>query len=243
MNRSLPPILLIAIFAGAAAGAAVSLALMPPAQNSTEPAVTGAADARLDDLTDALARLELRLQEMDLANSEVTSRMNRLEESESEREAPPDEAMDDALARAGINMLGGRAGQVRLGGSPMIAFGSGKGAQLMGLSEEEKWNTLREELALDSYQESELKRIQEEMQAELKDIFKIDPETGTLAAKLDISKMMEARKNADEKVKNLLSGQQYEKYRKEGYGSALGMGGGVAVSYTSISTPRDRQGK
>ena len=169
--------------------------------------------------------------------------MNRLEESESEREAPPDEAMDDALARAGINMLGGRAGQVRLGGSPMIAFGSGKGAQLMGLSEEEKWNKLREELALDSYQESELKRIQEEMQAELKDIFKIDPETGTLAAKLDITKMVEARKNADEKVKNLLSGQQYEKYRKEGYGSALGMGGGVAVSYTSISSPRDRQGK
>ncbi len=240
MNRGLLPILLIAIFAGAAAGAAISLALMPPAPSTTEPAATGAADARLADLTDALARLELRLAEIDLANSEVTSRMNRLEESGTPREASPDVAMEDALAEAGVNLPGGRSSQVRLGGAPMISFGSGKGAQLMSLPEEEKWNQLREELALDSYQESELKRIQEEMQAEIKDIFEIDPETGTLAAKLDIPKMMEARRNADEKVKNLLSGQQYEKFRKEGYGSALGMGGGIAVSYTSISTPRDR---
>jgi hypothetical protein len=242
MNKSILPILILAVFAGAAAGAAVSLALKPQARESAVSAPTLAADARTDDLTDAVARLELRLEEIDLAGSEVTGRVNRLEESESQRAAAVESA-ENVLDMSGVTSPVGPGGQVRMGGAPMIGFGSGKGMQLMGLSEDERWARLREELALDSYQESELKRIGEEMQAEIKDIFKIDPETGTLAGKLDLGKMMGARTKADEKVKNLLSAQQYEKYRKEGYSSALGMGGGVAISYTSTSVPRDRQGK
>ena len=248
MNKSILPILILAVFAGAAAGAAVSLALKPEARDSTDSAPTVAADARIDDLTDAVARLELRLEEIDLAGSEFTGRVNRLEESESRRAAAVESAENAITASGMTSPVGpggqvGVGGQVRMGGAPMIGFGSGKGMQLMGLSEDERWARLREELALDSYQESELKRIAEEMQSEIKDIFKIDPDTGTLAGKLDLGKMIGARTKADEKVKNLLSAQQYEKYRKEGYSSALGMGGGVAVSYTSTSIPRDRQGK
>jgi hypothetical protein len=240
MSRSVLPVLLLAIFAGDAAGAAVSIVLRPDAANSAAPAVTRATDARLDDLRDTVAALEMRIEELKLADSEAISRMNRLEEEEqvrSERGGQIDESTVPGVP-------GLPPDQVRLGGAPFIGFGAGRGAQLMGLSEEEKWTRLREELALDSYQEGELKRIQQEMQAEIKDIFKIDPETGTLAGKLDVGKIMEARKNADERVKNLLSEQQYEKYRQEGYANALGTGGGVEIySTTSISTPRERQGK
>jgi hypothetical protein len=89
-----------------------------------------------------------------------------------------------------------------------------------------------------------LKLIRDEMQAEIKDIFKIDPDTGTLAGRIDLKKIMEARRHADEKVKNLLSEQQYEKYQREGYGNVLGTGGaGVAVSYTTIGAPRTTDGK
>ena len=243
MNRSVLPVLVLAIFAGAAAGAGVSLLLKSSEGTSAAPAKTVAADARIEDLQATVAALELRIEEMKLADSEFASRVNRLEEAEARQDAVSGQTDEGGVVSGGVGGINSPARQIRLGGAPFVAFGSGKSAQFMGLSEEEKWDKLREELALDSYQESELKRIGQEMSAAVKDIFKIDPETGTLAGKLDIGKVMESRKNADEKVKNLLSAQQYEKYRKEGYGNALGMGSGVAVSYTSISTPRDRQGK
>ncbi len=243
MNRSVLPVLLLAIFAGAAAGAAVSLTLKSNPAGPATPSAPAAGDARLSRLGDTVAALELRLEEMELANSDLLTRVNVLEESEAGMPSQGPRTGPGMVGQGGSGAPSSRSGQIRMGGAPFVAFGSVRGAPLAGLSEEEKWLKLREELALDSYQESELKRIRQEMQTELKDIFKIDPETGTLAGRLDVQKMMEARRSADEKVKNLLSEQQYEKYRKEGYGSALGMGGGVAVSYTSISTPRERRGK
>lgn len=243
MNRSVLPVLILAIFAGAAAGAAVSLTLQSVPAGPVTPAGTVADDARLSDLKDTVAALQLRIEEMKLANADLLSRMSELEESGAAPIVADPRIDEDLVISGGMGGPAGRNGRIRMGGAPFIGFGSGRGAQLAGLSEDELWLKLREELSLDSYQETELKRIRQEMQAGLKDIFKIDPETGTLAGKLDIGKMMKSRKDADEKVKNLLSEQQYEKYRKEGYGSALGMGGGVAVSYSSISTPRERQGK
>jgi len=60
--------------------------------------------------------------------------------------------------------------------------------------------------------------------------------------RLDFGKMMEARKESNERVKNLLSESQYEKYRSEGYGAPLGLGGASIVS-TAVVTPGSDEDK
>jgi hypothetical protein len=235
MSRHTLPTLILAIFAGAAAGAAVSLALNPRVDAPPAPTESVSADARIDDLNEAVAALERRMEEMQLADSDVSSRLTELEQAEE----PPARQASGVVAPDGVHVP---RSQVRLGGAPFV-FGAGKGAALMSLPEEEKWQKLREELSLDSYQETELKRIRDEMQTQVREAFSFDSDTGTLTGKPDLAQLMEARKNANEKVKNLLSEDQYEKYRKEGYGNAIGLGSSMAVSYTSISTPRDHQGK
>lgn len=123
--------------------------------------------------------------------------------------------------------------------------GMGKMAELMALPEEERWAKIREDLSLDAYQESELKRIAEEVKADSMS-FLADRSDGE--AKFDpmefIGKMVEKRKKTREQVKNLLSENQMKKFDEGGYGAAMGLGTtSVAVSYGNLGSPSEPRDK
>ena len=140
------------------------------------------------------------------------------------------------VALPGPGSVVGPGGLVRLG-----SFG--KAAELMALPEEERWAKIREDLALDAWQEDELKRLAQEMNEASKKMFSPEAvEEGNLAS--TIGKVMELRKKTNERVKNLLSDDQYEKYKAGGYGAAMGLGSAsVAISYTATSLPSDPEDK
>jgi hypothetical protein len=210
-----------------------------------EPAVT-------EELEETVAMLRRRLDELDMQASDTATRTSRLER-DLETIAPEgtlaagtisdEDVWTEALKGHKVS-LGGKDGKlVSVNGAPLLRLGGfGKAGELMRLSEDERWAKLREDLSLDSYQESELKQIRSDMQAEMKDMVKVDPDTGKMTASFDFKKYKEARDRADERVKNLLGKDQYDKFQSGGYAAALGMGGhSVAVSYsTSTITPKDK---
>ena len=133
---------------------------------------------------------------------------------------------------------------MKMSGRPMIGLaGPGRGFKLASLPEEEKWAKLREELSLDSYQETELKQIAADYKKAMSEMFTTE-DGGFKIGKLDLMKIMKAKTDADKRVKNLLSEEQYKKFQKENYGSAVGLGGSTTVSVsTSFGSGDSSEGK
>jgi len=257
MVRSGALILILALFAGAAAGTAVQFLLPPAGDSASSPVADESLKADLDDLRTEVARLRQRSEESTLALDDARGQIRALEAevakaAQSAKTAQFANAGEAQSARTfeilpgkGIEMLEPGGTVVKMGGAPIRLGGMGKAFELLKLTEEERWAKAREELSLDSYQEEELKRIRDEARAAAKDMMKIDPDTGQMTGKIDLGKIFAARNKAEEQVKNLLTEDQYKKYRKGGYGNVLGTGGGgmTVTTFSGFSTSEDDRGK
>jgi hypothetical protein len=250
MPRSTLFLAVLALFAGASGGVAATLLLLADGPGASRAEAPPAAPADTENLKETVAQLKRRLAELELQSSdnarEIRS-LDRRERSETASAAPSASfPTEEEWARAAqsafkVTVKDGKAINFSKGPIVRLAGGFGKGGELMRLSEEDRWAKIREALHLDSYQESELKQIQKDLRAEMQDMFKMDPDTGKLTSSLDFKKFREARDRADERVKNLLSQDQYDKFKKDGYSAALGMGGSsYAISYTSTTIGEEK---
>ena len=232
-------VVILAVFAGAAAGMAVQLLGGDPGDSEsapTSPAVTAAEHSEVEDIA---RRGETRLDDVEIAiealrseNSALKAEIADLREKLATVEETTAETAN--LPAAGMKVFGPDGEPVKFQGSPgLMKFApAGKGYKLAGLNEDEKWAKLREELSLDSYQETELKQIAADYKQAMSEMFKTE-DGGFKIGKIDLGKIMKAKTDADERVKNLLSEAQYEKYEKEDYGAAIGLGGSTKVSVTT----------
>jgi hypothetical protein len=257
MGRSTLFILVMVAAAGAAGGVAAHLLAR------TDPPIEAHADAppppqRSEGFRPSLEewkalQLEVRglreqLAEVTAKLSEASTRLEEVAAQEPLEGVRPQEAVAKLLesARDGSHVTALPGKVVSLSGSTpgvLKLGGLGKGAELLTLPEEEKWTRIREDLSLDAWQEDELKRLAEENRQAAEKMFL--PEGGEeVDFPTAIGKLMEQRKKSTERVKNLLSDEQYEKFRDGGYGAAIGLGTtSVAVSYSSTAIPKDADGK
>jgi len=249
MSRSPITVVLLALFAGAAAGMAVQLVDSgsdSPVTGPTADAGRNAKQVEVENLVnrdaDRITQTEIAIEELKSVNSElrdlVAAQAKRIEELEKGAgSAGP-------LAPGGMQVMGPDGKPMQTTGRPMMRFGTpGKGFKLASLPEEEKWAKLREELSLDSYQESELKQIAADYKKAMSEMFTTEG-GGFKIGKLDLGKILKAKTDTDERVKNLLSEEQYKKYQKENYGAAMGMGGSTTVSVsTSFGSDGSSEGK
>jgi len=250
MARSTFMVVLLAVFAGAAAGMAVQFLSPGPEAVVTGPAADAGRDAKQTEVenlvnrdADRITQTEIAVEELRSENADlrtlIAAQAKRIEEFEESAGATGDRSGSD------LKIMGPDGKPISLGGHPtMMRFGSpGKGFKLAGLPEEEKWARLREGLSLDSYQETELKQIAIDYRKTMNDMFKTGDD-GFKIGSIDLGKIMKARTDADERVKNLLSEEQHKKYEKENYGAAVGIGGSTTVSVsTSFGTTGSSEGK
>ncbi|MEN8151440.1 MAG: hypothetical protein ABFS86_16610 [Planctomycetota bacterium] len=240
MARSSLMVVILAVFAGAAAGMAVQLFDAETPATGPGPATGGVSEAEHSEVENLVHRGSDRIRdaeiEIERLRSEIASLQDQLtaqaDEFEAFAKASGERGPDD------FTVIGPDGEPVKMRGAtrlPVMRLGGGKGFKLAGLPEEEKWAKLREELALDSYQESELKQIAVDYRKAMSDMFKTENTGGGTVSfgKIDLGKIMKARTDADERVKNLLSEQQHEKFKKENYGAAIGLGGATSVSVST----------
>jgi hypothetical protein len=248
MARSSLLVVLLAVFAGAAAGMAVQFLGDRTPEVGPGPAADAASDAKQSEIEGLVHRDADRIRdaeiEIETLRSEISSLQDQLAKHAESIEAYVN--ADGAAPTGEITMMGPDGKPVKVDphqSLPMMRIGGGKGYELARLPEEEKWAKLREELSLDSYQESELKQIAKDYQKAMSDMFKVDESgggSGSLSlGKIDLGKIMKARKDADERVKNLLSEEQNEKFRNENYGAAIGLGGATTVSVSTTFEPSE----
>jgi hypothetical protein len=244
MTKSPVLVILLAVFAGAAAGMAVQLTdlgTQAPDTGLTADAGRNAKQIEVENLVnrdaDRITQAEIAIEELKSLNADLRDQLaaqaERIEElSEASGSSQP-------LAGGGMQVVGPDGEPMKMVNRPIVGFGSaGRGFKLASLPEEEKWAKLREELSLDSYQESELKQIAADYKKAMSEMFTTE-DGGFKIGKLDLMKIMKAKTDSEKRVKNLLSEQQYEKYRKEGYGSAVGLGGNTTVSVSTSFGDRD----
>jgi hypothetical protein len=242
MARNSLFIVLVAFCAGATGGIAATLLLSGGDRAPDSVDSAPAAPSQGAEVAETVASLKKRMDELELKSSSNAMRATRLEKDvESIAELPRQQGVhfptEEEWTKAAQGSLGiaGKDGKVFR--APVVRIGGiGKAGELMGMNEDDLWAKLREELHLDSYQETELKQIRKDMKAEMRELFKVD-EGHT--PKFDKKKFDEIRKRGDERVKNLLSADQYKKFKDEGYSSALGMGGNsfaISITSTSIET-------
>lgn len=252
MPRNTFFLVVLALCAGASGGIAAQLLFRGGDPGAGPEAAAPAAPVETEELEETIAQLKRRVAELEMKASDTAGRTARLESEIGTLAEPEDGSQfhfpteeEWAKAARGTFKFGGKDGKVlELGSGPVVKLGGlGKMGELMKLTEDERWAKIREDLHLDSYQETELKQIQKDLQAEMRDMFKVDPDTGSVATSFDFKKVREARDRADERVKSLLSKDQYDKFQSEGYANALGMGGSafaISVSSTSVREPKDK---
>jgi hypothetical protein len=239
MARTSFVVVLIALFAGAAAGMAVQLLNVGEPAPADRPTADAAAEVRRDEALDAIARLDNEVEKLRLEVDTLATRNDELEKELAEAREAMKAARAPAFATEGKDGhfvdLGNamKGGIVRGGGTHFFGGKAKPGHKIASLPEDEKWEKLREDLSLDSYQEEQLKEIAKDYRDSFKDLFKTDDEGKLTLGKLDLGKIMKAKNDADERVKNLFSEQQYKKYKDGGYGAAIGIGGNASVSVST----------
>jgi hypothetical protein len=229
--------LLLAVFAGAAAGMAVQFLAPGPETPGPAPGPSPTTATDFAEVETIARRGESRITELEIAIEELRSVIADQDEEIAGLEKKLEEYQEQAApaglvtAQDGSRIeLPGKATAIRLGKKK-------PGLALLGLPEEERWAKIREDLSLDSYQEEELKRIAEDYRNSFKELFEANEDGQVVFGKLDIKKILKNKAEMEERVKNLLSEQQYETYRKGNYGAALGVGGTTSISVsTSFET-------
>jgi hypothetical protein len=235
---------LIALFAGAIGGLAASQLSRPETTGAAEP--DRAASVSPDEvaaLRGEITRLTARIDELSM---ELAAERAKAEEVARKLDEKPEADLAQSLmelatkelsgqagaggAPGGIQITGGGTHRIRLSGLPGTGTVIGPGGQPAGASQEERWENMRRDLSLDSYQLDELKRIRDDYHAGMKEAL-----TGARDGRFDISKLNKVREDANARVKNLLSEEQYEKYRKGGWSRNLGLGG-AGTSVITVTT-------
>jgi hypothetical protein len=237
MARTSFVVVLIALFAGAAAGMAIQLMSAKEPAPVDRPTAQAAAEVRQDEVLDAIARLDNEVEKLRLEVDTLATRNDELEKELAEARKALKAAPAPIFSEDGHTVDLGKAMKGRgvpAGGHFFFGGKSKPGYKIASLPEDEKWEKLREDLSLDSYQEEQLKEIAKDYRDSFKDLFKPDENGKLTLGKLDLGKIMKAKNDADERVKNLFSEQQYKKYKDGGYGAAIGLGGGNAT--VSVST-------
>ena len=222
MSRSPLMVILLAVFAGAAAGMAVQLFNDQAPAEGRGPAASGVSEAAHSEVENQVQRDADRIRDAEIAIEKLRSEISSLRDQLT-AQAGKHEKFEEYMKEgrpAGTNeftMVGPDGKPVKMKG----------GMRMPGAK-------LREELSLDSYQESELKQIAADYKKAMGDMFKPKTDGGGMSiGKIDITKIMKTRSEADERVKNLLSETQHEKFRKENYGAAIGLGGATSVSVST----------
>lgn len=240
MARSSLMVVVLAVFAGAAAGMAVQFLGDDAPAADPGPATGGVSEAEHTEVASLVRRDADRIRDAEIEIERLRSEIASLKEQLTEQSGKIEEYAKQAphAPTEEFTVVGPDGKPVKMRGAarlPVMRLGGGRGFKLAGLPEDEKWAKLREELSLDSYQESELKQIASDYRKAMSEMFKTeDSGGGTISfGKIDLSKVMKARQDADERVKNLLSEEQHEKFRKENYGAAIGLGGSTSVSVST----------
>jgi len=245
-------VVLLAVFAGAAAGMAVQL--LDAGTDAPDPGLSAnsgrdAKQVEVENLvnrdSDRITQTEIAIEELKSINAGLRDQIAAQAERIDELSKRLSKSAGGAGPMTGMKIMGPDGKPMKFTSGPgMMRFGTpGKGFKLLGLPEEEKWAKLREELSLDSYQETELKQIAADYRKTMSEMFTTE-DGGFKIGKIDLGKIMKAKTDADERVKNLLSDNQYKKYQKENYGTAVGIGGGTTVSVsTSFGTSEPGEGK
>jgi hypothetical protein len=245
-------VVLLAVFAGAAAGMAVQFLDPDTTAPAPGPADGSRGDAERSDVENLVHRDAERIRDAEIEIERLRSEIASLQDQLTAQAGKLEEVLEQGPAAASeeLTVVGPDGKPVKMRGAtrmPMMRLGGGRGFKLAGLPEEEKWAKLREELTLDSYQESELKQIAADYRKAMSEMFRTEATGGGSISfgKIDLGKVLKAKTDADERVKNLLSEEQHEKFTKENYGAAIGLGGStsVSVSTTFGSSPESGEGK
>jgi hypothetical protein len=245
MSRNGAVLILLALFAGAAGGVASSFALRGAEPTVATPAPRPEEDSaartseRLERFSEALGEIRLEL-------SALRARIERAER-EPARTAPPaprgtprdDDGDEDVRPR-------GEAPPVEIVRRPVEPKDrapvpgralSPRAEAIRAMPEEQRWAKIGEDLGLDAWQATEIRRASDDLLADIRDFASrretsgaraVDPET--VRASFDRSR---------DRVGRVLSEEQLRKFDFEGYGEAVGLGRNPPDLGAAFTAPRE----